>query len=82
MKYQKEIQAGPCVRPGRHPLTDDGTTISGSNKSCRSGPIDTTPSIGRSALPYRCWVSVAGHVNHDRAGQDQNVIFPLGDIHP
>ena len=25
-------------------------------------------------------VSMAGHVNHDRAGQDQNVIFPLGDI--
>ena len=24
---------------------------------------------------------MAGHVNHDRAGQDQNVIFPLGDIH-
>ena len=24
---------------------------------------------------------MAGHVNHDRAGQDQNVVFPLGDIH-
>ena len=24
---------------------------------------------------------MTGHVNHDRAGQDQNVIFPLGDLH-
>ena len=24
---------------------------------------------------------MTGHVNHNRAGQDQNVIFPVGDIH-
>ena len=25
---------------------------------------------------------MAGHVNHDRAGQNQKVVFPLGDLHP
>ena len=25
---------------------------------------------------------MAGQVNHDRAGQNQKVVFPLGDLHP